>query len=483
MKLATRIALSVTVVMPLLVLAAGLLVLGLVSRDLRQQQDARLRDRAEAVLPDARALLAADRNGRPKAEQNQHRKVLGDVLDAGIRVRGADGTTVLEGGPQPDAAVRLPDRTPDGPLTVRAKGHAWRVLSVPVTGTAPGNLWIFTPASSTDPQVAAVRRRVLLVALLAAPVSGLLAYGLAGRATASVRRLSGRAAALDPAAGAAAFAGPPANISEVDELSAAIGQLLTRYDEQAARTAQALETARSFSSAASHELRTPLMSMQTDLDVLAAHPDLSPGERAEVVRDLRSDHARLLELLGALRMLALGDLVEVSAFAPLDLCELVDAAAGEAARRHGGEGLELDVELPAELRVFGWDSGLKIMLDNLLRNAVIHGHRPGEPPRVTVRLRAEGSSAVLTVDDEGPGVPPDEHEAVFHRFHHRPGSPGSGLGLTLVAQQAALHRGTVVLAGAPGGSGARFEVRLPLAADDEPTLRLPVRRDWISRRD
>ncbi|MEU9946680.1 two-component sensor histidine kinase, partial [Streptomyces lavendulae] len=199
MKLSTRIALSVTVVMPLLVLAAGLLVLGLVSRDLRQQQDARLQDRASAVLPDVRALLAADRNGRPKAEQNQHRKVLGDVLDAGIRVRGADGATVLEGGPQPDAAVRLPDRTPQGPVTVRAKGHAWRVLSVPVTGGAAGNLWIYTAASSTDPQVAAVRRRVLLVALLAAPVSGLLAYGLAGRATASVRRLSRRAAGLDPA--------------------------------------------------------------------------------------------------------------------------------------------------------------------------------------------------------------------------------------------------------------------------------------------
>ncbi|MEW2371815.1 HAMP domain-containing sensor histidine kinase [Streptomyces sp. NPDC006656] len=484
MKLATRIALSVTVVMPLLVLAAGLLVLGLVSRDLRQQQDARLQDRAAAVLPDARALLGADRTGRPKAEQNQHRKVLGDVLDAGIRVRGADGTTVLEGGPQPEAAVRLPEQTPDGPVTVRARGHAWRVLSVPVTGAAPGNLWIFTPASAADPQVAAVRRRVLLVALLAAPVSGLLAYGLAGRATASVRRLSRRAATLDPAAGAAAFLGPPVNIAEVDELSAAIGQLLTRYDEQAARTVQALETARSFSSAASHELRTPLMSMQTDLDVLAAHPGLSPAERAEVVRDLRSDHARLLELLGALRMLALGDLVEVSAFAPLDLCELVDTAAGEAARRSRGEGLELDVDLPAELRVFGWDSGLKIMLDNLLRNAVVHGRRPGEPPRVTVRLHARGAFAVLTVDDEGPGVAPAEREAVFRRFHHRPGSPGSGLGLTLVAQQAALHRGTVTLADVPGGTGLRVEVRLPLVSDEEPTLRLlPARRDWISRGD
>ncbi len=164
MRLATRIALSVTVVVPLMVLVAGLLLLGLVGRDLRQQQDVRLHDRASAVLPDVRALLTADRNGKPKAEQNQHRKVLGDVLDAGIRVRSADGAIVLEGGPQPAEAVRLPEQTPDGPVTVRAKGHAWRVLSVPVTGPAPGNLWIYTPASATDPQLAAVRRRVLTAA-------------------------------------------------------------------------------------------------------------------------------------------------------------------------------------------------------------------------------------------------------------------------------------------------------------------------------
>lgn len=344
MKLATRIALSVTVVVPLLVLAAGLLVLGLVSRDLHQQQDTRLQDRASAVLPDVKTLLTADRNGKPKVEQNQHRKVLGDVLDAGLRVRTADGAVVLEGGPQPADPVRLPEQTPDGPVTVRAKGRAWRVLTVPVAGPAPGTLWLFTPASAADPQVVAVRRRVLLVALLSAPVAGLLAYGLAGRATASVRRLSRRAAELDPGAGAAAFASAPVNIAEVDELSLAIGQLLARYEEQAARTAQALDTARSFSSAASHELRTPLMSMRTDLDVLAAHPDLSPAERAEIVRDLQLDHARLLDLLTALRMLARGDLVEVSAFTSLDLSELVDTVVGESARRHPEA--RLDAELP-----------------------------------------------------------------------------------------------------------------------------------------
>ncbi|MDJ0385168.1 HAMP domain-containing sensor histidine kinase [Streptomyces sp. G-G2] len=479
MKLATRIALSVTVVVPLLVLAAGLLVLGLVSRDLHRQQDTRLQDLAAAALPDVRTLLAADRNGRPRVEQTQHRRVLDAVLDAGILVRSADGTDVLEGGPQPADPARLPGSTPGGPVTVRAKGHAWRVLSVPVAGAAPGTLWLFAPASATDPQLSAVRGRVLLVALLSAPVSGLLAYALAGRATASVRKLSRRAAELDPRAGPAAFTTTRVNIAEVDELSAAIGQLLARYEEQAARTAQALDTARSFSAAASHELRTPLMSMRTDLDVLAAHPDLSPGERAEVVRDLQSDHARLLELLTALRMLARGDLVEVSAFGPLDLCELVDTAVGECVRRHPGA--RVSAELPAELAVFGWEAGLMILLANLLGNAVVHGAPPDGPPLIDVRLDARGPYAVLTVDDAGPGIPPGERDAAFRRFHHRPGSPGSGLGLTLVAQQVALHRGTVTLGNPPEGRGTRVEVRLPLLAPDGPAPRLPARRDWISR--
>ncbi|GAA0690294.1 HAMP domain-containing sensor histidine kinase [Kitasatospora atroaurantiaca] len=478
MKLSTRIALSVTLLVPVLVLAAGLLVLGLVNRDLRHQQDTRLQDRASAVLPDVRTLLTADRKGRSRVEQTQQRKVLGDALDAGVRLEASDGALVLTGGPQPADTVALPEETPGGPVTVRAKGHAWRVLTVRVDGAAPGTLWLFAPASATDPQLTAVRRRVVLVALLAAPVSGLLAYALADRTTVSLRRLSRRAARLDPRAGAAGFAAERTHIAEVDELTTAIAQLLARYEEQAGRTAQALDTARSFSSAASHELRTPLMSMRTNLDVLAAHPDLPAGERAEVVRDLQEEHARLLELLTALRMLAQGDLVELSAFGPLDLAELVDAVLGETGRRRPE--VRTSAELPSELRVFGWEAGLRILLANLLGNAVVHGRLPDEPARITVGLRAEGGFAVLTVDDAGPGIPAAERGAVFGRFHRRPGSPGSGLGLTLVAQQAALHRGTVTIGTPPGGTGCRFEVRLPLPADT-PTLQLPLRRDWISR--
>ncbi|WP_329485408.1 HAMP domain-containing histidine kinase [Kitasatospora sp. NBC_01246] len=477
MRLSTRIALSVTVLVPVVVLAAGLLLLGLVHRDLSHQQDAVLRVRAAAVLPNVRTLLAADSKGRPRAEQNQQRKVLDGALDSGVRLAGEDGAVLLAVGPQPD--IPLPVGA-DAPATVRDGGRAWRVLSVRVDGAAPGTLWLVSPSSAVDPQVAAVRRRVLLVALLAAPVAGLLAFALAGRATASLRRLSARAAVLDPGSGATALAHTPSRVFEVDELSSALGLLLARYDEQAGRTAQALDTARSFSAAAAHELRTPLTAMRTNLEVLAAHPDLPAVERAEVVSELSQDRARLEELLTALRTLAGGDLVEVSAFSALDLGELVESAVAEAARRHPPA--VIDVEAAPGIRVFGWEAGLRILLANLVGNAVVHGRPPGGgSARVTVRLRTgRGDAAVLTVDDTGPGVPPADRAAVLHRFHRRPDSPGAGLGLTLVAQQAALHRGTVVVGDAAATGGCRVEVRLPLLRPEAPTLRLPAQRDWIS---
>ncbi|MFJ1751645.1 sensor histidine kinase [Kitasatospora sp. NPDC088134] len=483
MRLSTRIALGAAVLVPLLVVAAGLLLLPLVNADLHRRQDSRLNDRAAAVLPSARALLAADSRGRPKAEQNQQRKVMDAALDAGVRVAASDGTLLLVAGAQPDDPQLLPT-APGQAVTLRQNGEDLRVLAVNVnSGATTGTLWVLAPADEPSEELRAVRRRVLLVALVAAPLSGLVAFGLAERATLPLRRLGRRAAALDPRTGQAVFAHARTGTAEVDELSGAIALLLSRYEEQAGRTAQALDTARAFSSSASHELRTPLMSLRTNLDVLAAHPDLPADERAEVVGELQQDHARMLDLLSALSTLARGDLVEVSAFGPVDLAELVASAVAEARRRHPG--VEYRVELPPEARVFGWDAGLRILLANLLGNAAVHGAATRQddtdrsPAAVDVRLRIEGGTARLTVDDRGPGIPPEERVAVFHRFHRRPGSPGSGLGLTLVAQQAALHRGSVVATDRPDGPGCRVEVRLPLLRPDATTVRLPAVRDWL----
>ena len=485
MRLSTRIAVAVGVTVPLLVLASGGLLLRLVTRDLHAEQDAHLRDRAAVVLPLARNLIRLDRAGRVELERTRQRRLFSAALDVGVRVvAGPDGTPVAEGGPQPDDAVALPAAAQD-PVTVRAGTQSWRALQLPVTGGRTGDaLWVFQSTALPNHEAQRVRGRVLLTALIAAPVAALLALLIAERATLPLRRLQRRAGGLDPRVSAARLEHRPSRVTEVDDLARTLQTLLARYDEQAARTGEALETARSFSAAASHELRTPLMSMQTNLDILTAHPDLDAAERAEVLADLRAEHARVLGLLTALRALAQGDLVEADAFGAVDPGELVEASAAQAARHHPGA--RVTVRADAGLTLRAWEPGVRMIVDNLLANALAHGHAPGEAAEVAVTLRAEGRTAVLTVDDRGPGVPPEAREEVFQRFRRGPDSPGTGLGLTLVAQQAELHRGTVRVMDRPDGPGARFEVRLPLAEPagpgDTATVELPARRDWLSVR-
>ncbi|MFJ2396670.1 sensor histidine kinase [Streptomyces sp. NPDC087843] len=487
MRLSTRIALAVGATVPVLVLATGWLLLRLVAADLHDQQDAHLRERAATVAKDARGLLRASAADRSAAvEQARQRRLFTSALDVGVRLIGPDET--FTGGPQPDAGAPLPASAPV-PVTLRADGHSWRILSTRVTGGRPGargTLWLFASDTAADTQLRLVRRRAVSVALLAAPLSGLLAWGVAARASRPLRRLQRRASGLDPRSSPARLDHTPTRIAEVDDLAHTLGTVLARYDEQAARTAEALATARSFASAASHELRTPLMSMQTNLEILAGHPELAGADRDEVLFDLRREHARLLGLLVMLRDLGRGDLVEADAFGPVDLADVVEASTAEQRRRHPRA--RLSGRCAPGLRVHGWEPGLRSVVDNLLVNALVHGHGHGDgdghrgarPAQVEVSLRASGTDVLLVVDDPGPGIPPELRAQVFERFRRRPDSPGSGLGLTLVAQQIALHRGRIRILDRPAGPGTRIEVTLPLAdgtADEGNTLPLP--RNWM----
>ncbi|MGW2720518.1 ATP-binding protein [Streptomyces sp. NPDC001492] len=470
MRLSTRIGLAVGVTVPLLVLASGWLLLQLVNHDLHGAEDDHLRTRATAVAQDARALLRASANNRPKAADNRERLLYSAALDVGVRVIGPDAT--FSGGPQPDASVPLPARA-TRPVTVRDGGTSWRALSVPITtARGSGTLWVFSPNAADQAQLRLVRRRVVVTSVLAAPLAGLLAWGIATGASGPLRRLGRRTAGLDPRTSSARLPEEPSGVTEVDELAATLRTVLARYDEQAARTAEALDTARSFSAAASHELRTPLMSMGTNLDILAAHPDLPEPDRTEVLTDLRHEHARLLGLLVMLRELGRGDLVEAEALRTVDLAEVADAAVAEARRRAPDAGIMLDAA--PGLTVHGWEPGLRLLLDNLLANALAHGRDEDDRASVEVGVRGAGEQVVITVDDRGPGVPFEERGRIFERFARGPGSSGSGLGLTLVAQQTALHQGTVTVADGPAGVGTRFEVRLPRAART-----LPAHRDWL----
>jgi two-component system sensor histidine kinase PrrB len=202
------------------------------------------------------------------------------------------------------------------------------------------------------------------------------------------------------------------------------------------------------------------MSMRINLDVLDGTPAPGESERAEIVADLRAEHERLLGLLIMLRALAQGELVEADAFTPVDLAELLDTAVADLRRAHPTARVTLD--LAPGCVVHGWPQGLRSAVDNLLTNAVVHGAGPDGTAAVEVTVRrAAGPPAVeVLVDDHGPGVPEAARAQIFQRFVRRPDSPGSGLGLALVAQQAALHGGTITPTTRLVG-GARLALHLP----------------------
>ncbi|MEU0935381.1 HAMP domain-containing sensor histidine kinase [Embleya sp. NPDC005971] len=481
MRLSTRIALAVGVLVPLLVIAAGILVVRWVTADVTRRQDIALRQRAEHLAPDARALLRAVENERENAVRARENKLLDGALDLGVRVELPGGP--VSAGPQPPANVPLPDARHRGPVTVRADGKAWRVVSRPLGAARGGTgiLRVFQPTTETDARSALLRRRVLVVAAFAVPISALAGLVVGAGATRSLGALRRRAAAIEPDDDARPDVHVPSGVAEVDDLGRTLAVVLGRYDTQTARTREALETARAFAATVDHELRGPLTGIRTDLDVLAAYPDLTPAERGEILGDLTAGQERILSLLASLRALAQGDLADEQAFERVDLGELAHEAARDARTRHPGA--DVLVSAPQEIRVHGLRPGLRLLLDNLIGNALVHGRGPDGAASIRIGVHADaGGAARIRVDDDGPGIPIERRDQVFERFRRGPDSPGAGLGLTLVAQQVALHRGHVAIGTVPPGSGTRVEVLLPGRRADEPTgAPGQIRRDWLTR--
>jgi two-component system sensor histidine kinase PrrB len=198
--------------------------------------------------------------------------------------------------------------------------------------------------------------------------------------------------------------------------------------------------------------------VQATLSTLRRHPDLDAPRRAGMVQDALDQQQRMVALLEGLQALARGDAGPLEHTA-VDLADLVDGVVTATAARDPD--VVLEAELPdAPVMVEGWEPGLRLLVENLVSNAVRHGRHDGGRVLVTLLPGADGSGPVLHVDDDGPGVPAAERERIFAPFARIDGTdrPGSGLGLALVAQQAGHHGAGVTVGDAPLG-GARFTVR------------------------
>ncbi len=237
----------------------------------------------------------------------------------------------------------------------------------------------------------------------------------------------------------------PDSGDEITELAVTMNEMLGRLDRSVRRQSQ-------FTADASHELRTPLASLRTQLEVQLAHPDRLDWRRS--CENAVLDVTRMETLAADLLLLSKLDAEQPGSTKPVPLADLVTA--------HGEARDAVEVRIEAMPVVRGHAGRLERLLRNLVDNAERHAKS-----RVTITLTAYDGQAVLTVQDDGPGIPAEERERVFDRFvrldadRAREDDGGAGLGLAIAAEIARSHGGTLRVADST--SGALLELRLPLA--------------------
>jgi signal transduction histidine kinase len=259
---------------------------------------------------------------------------------------------------------------------------------------------------------------------------------------------------------------------EVDEISAAqlhrrvpqpkvddeIGRLAATMNRMLERLEGARNSQRRFVSDASHELRSPITVIRQHAEVALAHPDrITAVELAEVVL---AEQQRMQRLVDDLLLLARAD-----ERVPLarDAVDLDDLAFEEGHRLRSTTSKRVDTSGVGAARVQGDADALRRMLRNVGENAARHAST-----RVDITLVERGDVVVLTVDDDGPGIPESERARVLQRFvrldeARSRDDGGSGLGLSIVDEVVRAHGGSLSIEQSPLG-GARITVTLPVQA-------------------
>ncbi|MFL6023425.1 MAG: sensor histidine kinase [Marmoricola sp.] len=247
----------------------------------------------------------------------------------------------------------------------------------------------------------------------------------------------------------------PEGDDEIPQLARTLNEMLDRIED-----GQRLQ--RQFVSDASHELRSPLAVIRQAAELSQAHPERIGTE--QLAADVLAESSRLEGLVSALLTLAR---MENRPDAPHEQVDLDDLVFIEVSRqRSSTDRVTFDLADVGAGRTTGNPVLLAQVIRNLLDNAVRHATH-----QVTLGLHQSGGTATLVVEDDGDGIAPADRGRVFERFvrldeARARDDGGSGLGLAIVASIVHEHGGTVQITDGTAG-GARFEVRLPMAAGDD----------------
>lgn len=367
--------------------------------------------------------------------------------------------------------IRIPDRSdydPGGGNVPHLAGRTYEILyddiragqlsreqaaALGVRPDATLRAYVVLVPDTAEDMAAAIDDLLLRAGLVGLVLVGAVAYvtvRVALRPVEAVRRLT--ASVTDPRERVTV----PATAHEITALATAINTTLRRLDHAAAQQ-------RRFVADAAHELRSPLTTLLTSLEVALAYPERTdwPATATTAARQTR----RLQGLAEDLLLLARLDTRAPAADPePVDLSALTS----ELTEHHplAARKVKLTLESTDPAYVRGTRDELERLLRNLLDNAARHAAH-----RIQVTVRNEDDQVVVTVHDDGPGVPAEDAERIFERFVRLDDARsrdqgGTGLGLAIARDLAQRHGGTLTLA--PRTLGACFELRLPQAPAPDP---------------
>jgi signal transduction histidine kinase len=238
-----------------------------------------------------------------------------------------------------------------------------------------------------------------------------------------------------------------------------IGSLAGSFNTMAAQMQHTISALQRFVADAAHELGTPLTALEADLELAQAQDDPA-GQQRLIGRALQQ--AERLERLSAnlLRLSRLDTGSLRASFEVVDIVPLISDMADAIASRADQAGVEFSLDLPREpVHVRIHADGLRTAIDNLVDNALKFTPEGG-----SVALGASNTPTGIRiwVEDTGIGIPPEDMDGLFGRFHRGRNAaayPGSGLGLAIVQATMELHGGRVWAESRPGMT--RFELTLP----------------------
>jgi two-component system OmpR family sensor kinase len=371
---------------------------------------------------------SAPDNGETQAEQRQENRLSARLLSS----------------PQGFTTVMLPDV---GNLRLLKR-------SVELPGGLRVSIGVGEPLAEVASAQRGVARAFILAGSLALLCALLASYLLGSRLSRPLRRMAAVAARVDAGDLHPRIHQQGGHGDELNVLADAFNHMLDRLTD-------AFAGQRAFVADASHELRTPLTVIRGQLEVLASQRNPPGGEVRRVERLLQAEIARITRLVDDLLLLAKTEQTEFLQAEAIDLApyvdELWDGMSLLADRR-----FELDSVPSGSMRAD--PDRLAQALRNMVGNAIDHTAPKEGLVRMRLRVSAGGGIRFM-VEDDGPGIPLNQREHVFDRFHRTDAardrsSGGTGLGLAIVRAIADAHGGSVSAGESPEG-GARITLELP----------------------